>query len=50
MVLKDDYTTEEKKSKDAEKEKDKVVLSNDAYAICEFVEELTRNIRIGGKH
>ena len=39
MKFTDKYTTEELKSKD-DKEKDKVSLSNDAYALGEVLEEL----------
>lgn len=41
MVLKlsDSYTTEDKKAKDPA-ESVKTTLSNDAYAVCEFLEKL----------
>jgi hypothetical protein len=41
MGFHDKYTTLDLKAKDAVGEKDKIVLSNDSYAICEFLEVLT---------
>lgn len=51
MTLIQKYTTVEKKAADALKEpeeqsgeKDKTELSNDAYAVCEFIELLINKI------
>ena len=38
------YTTSELKQKD-EKEKDKIIISNDAYAICEHLNCLINKLR-----
>lgn len=40
MTFADKYTTEELKSKDPIKEKDKIVITNDTYALCELLTEL----------
>lgn len=48
--VRDTYTTDEKKIEDEKKpekertEKGKVVISNDAYAISEFLEQLTSSV------
>ena len=42
-MLKDKYTIETEKTK--EENKDKIVISNDAYANCEMLEELTTLLR-----
>jgi hypothetical protein len=42
--LAEKYTTQEKLDKDNEKEKDKTILSNDSYAICDFIESLINKI------
>lgn len=45
MSLKDDYTTQKKIDKDETgKEEKKTTLSEDAFALCEFIELLTRKI------
>ena len=45
MVVKDHYTTAEKIAADKEGEEEKKIsLSNDGYAICEFIDELVRKI------
>lgn len=41
MKLEQRYTTISKKAKNLEAEKDKIELSEDAYAVCEFLEHLT---------
>lgn len=38
------YTTSELKQKD-EKEKDKIIISNDAYAICDYLNGLINKLR-----
>ena len=43
----DKYTTTDFKSKDPDKEKDKIILSNDAYAIIEFLEVIGRRLANG---
>ena len=42
--LKEKYTTLEKLDKDKEKEINKTILSNEAFAICEFIEGLINKI------
>jgi len=45
MKVDDKYTTAEKITKDkTNKESKKVTLSNDAYAICEFIEFLINKV------
>jgi hypothetical protein len=46
MKLSENYTTTEKADKEG-KEK-RTIISNEAYVICEFLEELTKTIRIRG--
>lgn len=44
MMKYEEYTTAEKKAKESEKEKDKTELSNDAYAVIQFIEYLTNKL------
>ena len=45
MVIKDKYTTVEKIAADKEGEEEKkITISNDGYAVCEFIEDLIRKI------
>jgi len=37
----DKYTTVDLKSKDLEKEKDKIIISNESYALTEAINKLT---------
>ena len=45
MKLVENYTTTEKADKVGEK---RIIISSEAYALCEFLEELTKTIRIRG--
>ena len=38
------YTTKELKEKDPEKEKDKTEISNEAFAICDFLDQLIKKV------
>ena len=40
----DNYTTAELKAKEPEKEKEKTILSNDAFAIGEIIDALIKKI------
>lgn len=47
MKFGDAYTTASKKAKDSQKEKDKVELTEDAFALGEQIEKLNETIRLG---
>ena len=44
MKFEDKYTTAERKQKDADKEKDKTEVSNDAFAVGDIIQALKTKI------
>ena len=46
MSLRDEYTTEQRKQRGGDGETGKITLSEDAFAICEFLEKLIRMERL----